>query len=842
MFQDGSLCVPDKKEPWIPREFLSPMIDALFVIGESSRFDEFLENTTVQRNQIKTWRDYLLYAKELYEYVTEIKFCENPYEKYKIRFDNKFYIFEYKKIDSISNLLSAYNLLRDDEEPNLYRKITQCRVEPTRKIKSPIEREMLVAHVGQMGGEYPLSVSQREAIGCFQEIGAGEILAVNGPPGTGKTTLLQSVVADMYVKAAIKRKNAPVIVATSTNNQAVTNIIESFGKINPIGIKNLEKRWIDGVHSFAVYFPSKGKEAEARRNNYQYTNVSGEGFLDAIETEENRIRSKQIFLKEFQEYFGVGCNSIRNAIEKIHTKLLCVDMQRINCINDMLDLSKTYGTTNISEYLRELSSRIEHDQMEIGLLQEQEGRSKEKGQQLIERCNSWRRSYEQLPAYIRLFKFIPFFRKRIEAWSFEYTSYDELDFLNRGMEIDEIEEIYHRKIQENDACIQNIRCRIEKQKEEMNKRMIEKEKICKKISHFVDLCSELEEYQVKVSEKSLYEKFDIKKLNEQLDKVRYVEFWLAVHYYEAFWLSTQYEVTENQKKTTFENVLDIKYQRFAMLTPCMVMTCYMLPKQFYAHVNNDRKNCNMYEYADLLIVDEAGQIPVEIGAIAFAFAKKAVVVGDEQQIPPVWSIRKALDISMAIENGLIEKAEQYDKLEKLGLNCSQSSIMKIASQSSPYEKYGKGLFLSEHRRCYNEIIQYCNELVYGGNLEPLRGSFFKDERNAVQDLLFPMSHIQVDTLCSQKVGTSRKNINEAEAIIKWIEEKFPMILERYQLQAENKQVEFHPKLVLGIITPFNGQSTLIKQLIYKRLPDYVNYISVGTVHTFQGAERSIIIF
>lgn len=57
-----------------------------------------------------------------------------------------------------------------------------------------------------------------------------------------------------------------------------------------------------------------------------------------------------------------------------------------------------------------------------------------------------------------------------------------------------------------------------------------------------------------------------------------------------------------------------------------------------------------------------------------------------------------------------------------------------------------------------------------------------------------------------------------------------------------KIVKIHPKLVLGIITPFKGQSTLIKQLIYKRLPDYANYISVGAVHTFQGAERSIIIF
>lgn len=842
LLQSAVLGVPDNKEPWIPREFLSPMVESLFVIGCASEFDNFLERTTDQRAQIETWESYLSYAIELYENVTKIKFSEDPFEKYKIRFDNKFYVFEYQKINSVLNLLKAYNALLLDEEPRLYTKITQCGIEPSRKIQSFIKREKMIDHVGQMGGEYPLSPSQRESISCFQEIGKGELLAVNGPPGTGKTTLLQSIVADMYVKTAIKREKAPIIVATSTNNQAVTNIIESFGKINPIGIKNLEKRWITGVHSFAVYFPSKGKEAEAKRNNYQYTNVAGEAFVEEVEAEDNRKKSQQVFEKEFIEYFGCECNSLSDAAGRIHTELLRVDKQRILCIESMMELIKILGKKSIVEYLEDLSTRIEHNKKNIIICSEEIEENKQKGKKFIERRNSWRKSYEELPWYIRLFKFIPCLRKRIEAWSYEYMSFDELDFLNRGMGIDEIEDIYHRKIQENDECIQSIWRKIEMREKEMKKCINEKEEMHKKISCFVDMCSELEIYHVRVTEESLYKDINVKKLNEQLDKVRYVEFWLAVHYYEALWLATQYEITENQKGKTFEKVLDIMYHRIAMLSPCMVMTCYMLPKQFWAYNNNEKCNYNMYDYADLLIVDEAGQISVEIGAITFAFAKKAVVVGDERQIPPVWSIRKALDISMAIKNGVIERSEQYEKLENMGLNCSQSSIMKIASLSSPYEKYGKGLFLSEHRRCYNEIIQYCNKLVYGGNLEPLRGSFQKDDSNVINDLLLPMNHVQVDTTYSQRVGTSRQNKNEAEAIVEWIAENFPVILERYQLRAEDKQLDFNSKLVLGIITPFKSQSTLIKRLINKKLPSYSNDISVGTVHTFQGAERNVIIF
>ena len=107
-----------------------------------------------------------------------------------------------------------------------------------------------------MNGQYPLSPSQREAINHFNEMEEGDILAVGGPPGTGKTTLLQSIVADMYVNAALGKKDAPLIVATSMNNQPVTNIIESFRSIENQGIKNLEHKWITGADKFAIYFPS----------------------------------------------------------------------------------------------------------------------------------------------------------------------------------------------------------------------------------------------------------------------------------------------------------------------------------------------------------------------------------------------------------------------------------------------------------------------------------------------------------------------------------------------------------------------------------------------------------
>ncbi|MCZ6029192.1 hypothetical protein O5266_28935, partial [Escherichia coli] len=51
----------------------------------------------------------------------------------------------------------------------------------------------------------------------------------------------------------------------------------------------------------------------------------------------------------------------------------------------------------------------------------------------------------------------------------------------------------------------------------------------------------------------------------------------------------------------------------------------------------------LYDFADLLIVDEAGQVLPEVAAASFALAKKALVIGDTEQIPPIWSIAPAID-------------------------------------------------------------------------------------------------------------------------------------------------------------------------------------------------------
>lgn len=327
---------------------------------------------------------------------------------------------------------------------------------------------------------------------------------------------------------------------------------------------------------------------------------------------------------------------------------------------------------------------------------------------------------------------------------------------------------------------------------------------------------------------------------DELDiKLRFEAFKLAIHFWEGKYLLKLEVDLRNVNFNGRGNDSTINtWKRQAMLTPCFVSTFYMAPKFFssFSFLSKGENGINIYDnpclynFIDLLIVDEAGQVPPEVGVATFSLAKQAIIVGDIKQIEPVWNVLNKIDIGNLKKCKIIKKYDDaiYEKeFDTKGFLSSTGSIMKMAQNACSFKAEGaneKGLTLTEHRRCYNEIIDYCNALAYNGELIPLRGK-------AKNDLLFPpMYCIHVEGN-SVKTNASRHNQNEVTAIVTWLIANATIIQEKYGRLED----------AIGIITPFVGQKLSLRSAL-KRAGFNVDLLKLGTVHALQGAERPIVIF
>jgi hypothetical protein len=831
--------------PWMPREYLEPMTEPVLSIGKMDDYDNYLESSRDKWEQIETWEEFVDYSKGLFEAVSGIPFDNHSTDEtddFPLRFDDNCYIFFDDSVSATSHILNLYKYLQKEQPDSpLYNKFMEDSFEELRPLAPYSNLHQSIQHIGQMNGQFPLSPSQRESLHHLCALSNGEILAVNGPPGTGKTTLLQTIVANKLVGCALDEADAPVILVSSTNNQAVTNVIDSFGKVGSIRDDNLDSRWITGVNSFSLYFPSSKKKTQAEKAGYQISSARGDGFAEEIDSDQNIADSQNRILEMCSCYFHSNFRDIAECQER----LLLTIKNLVELFSDYVNTSKAIEeVTNGIGYREYLD---ETNKIEVGIkaaIAERHTKKVEieaERQFIRSRVDEWRQAYMRLPIAVRILSFMPFSKKRLRSFVIMMKTPEESLCLSEVYSYAGVITHYEKR----KLGIDELTAQMNQEIADCNERLAalsrEKERVIALRNKCIDYLGHMAPFGVKVFEnkpqiRQCIEALDFSKTDELLDMtLRYALFWLSVHYYECRWASGERKLTEKQRGKSFENVLDDRYRRLAMITPCMVSTCFMLPKQFEAYNGNDKSHFYMNDYADLLIIDEAGQVSPEVAAPIFSLAKQAVVVGDERQIPPVWGTDRALDIAFALNAGVINEQKEFEEFAEYGLVCSESSVMRVASNSCKFEKYaeyGRGLFLSEHRRCFDEIIEYCNKLVYAGHLQPLRGEGRTDKNYPFSNLPY-MGFFDIEVEMSLKKGTSRINHEEASSIISWIVKNQDILFNAYEDTANSD--------VLGIITPFKAQAHYL-QLLIRELPELSDKISAGTVHTFQGAERKIIIF
>lgn len=130
-----------------------------------------------------------------------------------------------------------------------------------------------------------------------------------------------------------------------------------------------------------------------------------------------------------------------------------------------------------------------------------------------------------------------------------------------------------------------------------------------------------------------------------------------------------------------------RWHRRMMLTPCAVATFASLPGKMvhsrYLSVNRYATEY-LFNFIDVLIVDEAGQALPEVAGASFALAKRALVIGDTQQIEPISSVPMPVDLGNLRDCGLLEDTKHEDAVAVIvGRGLASKMAVPCASLRKP---------------------------------------------------------------------------------------------------------------------------------------------------------------
>nr|WP_302305411.1 AAA domain-containing protein [Ruthenibacterium lactatiformans] len=196
---------------------------------------------------------------------------------------------------------------------------------------------------------------------------------------------------------------------------------------------------------------------------------------------------------------------------------------------------------------------------------------------------------------------------------------------------------------------------------------------------------------------------------------------------------------------------------------------------------------------DYLIVDEASQVDLATGVLAFSCARNVVIVGDLKQLPNVLT-----EGDIRTSDAIWQKYSM-DERYRFSTHSLLSSALEIW-QDAPVT------LLREHYRCHPKIINFCNQKFYHGQL-----------------IVMTKDHNEPDVLTMYRTTAgnhARGHLNQRQIDV--IQKEVLPRLHQKNFQS------------IGIITPYRDQVAAIR----KQLSDAYE---VDTVHKFQGREQDAII-
>lgn len=271
----------------------------------------------------------------------------------------------------------------------------------------------------------------------------------------------------------------------------------------------------------------------------------------------------------------------------------------------------------------------------------------------------------------------------------------------------------------------------------------------------------------------------------------------------------------------------VEFVPFLRQYPVITSTIHSLKCCF----KNEERLC--YDY---VIIDESSQVDTVKGILAMSCAKHLILVGDEQQLPPVLNQEQIERMEQEWEAGGAGRVLSRELHTLYGMKAEKSFLevcLDVFRAKRPQVK----VFLEEHYRCHPGIIQFCNrEEIYNGALKIRTMEYDKKVKIPIKVLWFEGDYCES---CHEK--KKRKN-NKGEEILRstkrnrkqadiFVTEELPELIRRMA----NKEISD-----VCILSPFRGQLQELKERIEQYNKEHNTEMQVlmpGDKSADKGAQR-----
>jgi hypothetical protein len=643
----------------------------------------------------------------------------------------------------------------------------------------------------------------------------GGLVAVNGPPGTGKTTLLSDIIAEVVVRRAenickydkpwriFDAKRTPEgsscsvyplkkdvarntgIIVSSNNNSAVKNITLELPSISKIASKE---------HPGAEYFSDviKGIFSRSENPSKSWGLIAG-----ALGNKENRKVFFDGFIWGSRNKNGKGMKNLLAAIPK-----------------DDLEREKKWHV--FKEEFLSLKSRIDAQKKEYSEYYQ--------AMRLRPRLQELRRQLSEADAHMS--------RLQLDKEScqacIEKARLDKPGILHRllgsfGLKT----QSYLAWERPQKEVLQNLQANLEKQKEVQTR----KEALLSEQAHL-----EIDLGRQESKEDSMRQNFgpipdeqffahsqEAQHLShvwttDAFNLLRSQFFMAALKLHEATILacSGKFSANFNALKAM---LIDQGYFPQEVRAALWDSLFFTVPVISTTLASFDKLFSGMgQESIGWLLIDEAGQATPQSVVGALWRSQRAVVIGDPLQIEPVLTIPEQLVVHIQRKYDL--KNDWSPKLHS-AQTLADRTMDVGAWIGSGETAVWTGLPLRAHRRCVEPMFSVSNHIAYDDQMVQANTSPDNIESCLGQSKWFDVQATDSDGQVVQAELAELKNL------LKKLQQDWPM-------------VSGEKKASVYIISPFRRVAAECRRMVDSlKLDDHI-HIQAGTVHTFQGKEADIV--